>query len=140
MAGVWDMYNWYNWWWPLQNESEEEVSNAEQPPPKKKKRTIKRKIKSTSEGIQLVLVPEILEALEDEATSSDSTLNQIIENILKNYFESKENKLSQTESWVCTFCEPQVEFLDYFKYSEHFLQDHIQSDLKKLSELNQTNN
>jgi hypothetical protein len=137
MAGVWDMYNWYNWWLPHTTESEDEVSIEEQAPPKKKKRTTKRKIKSTPEGIQLVLLPEILEALDDEAASSDSTLNQIIENILKNYLESKGSNPSQTESWVCTFCDPEVEFFDYFKYSEHFLQEHIQSDLQKLSELNQ---
>ena len=137
MAGVWDMYNWYKWWWLPTTESEDEVSKEDQAPSKKKKRITKRKIKSTSEGIQLVLLPEILEALEDEAATSDSTLNQIIESILKNYFESKESMISKSESWVCTFCNPEVEFFDYFKYSEHFLQEHIQSDLQKLSELNQ---
>ncbi len=137
MAGVWDMYNWYKWWWMPPTESEDEVSLEDEAPLKKKRRTPKRKIKSTPKGIQLVLLPEILESLENEATSSDSTLNQIIENILKNYVESKGSKLNQTESWVCTFCDPQMEFFDYFKYSEHFLQEHIQSDLQKLSKLNQ---
>ena len=136
MAGVWDMYNWYKWWWLPSSESDEEESKEVQVK-SKKKRITKRKIKSKQEGIKIVLHPEILEVLENEASSSDSTLNQIIENVLKNYVESKENKSSQTESWVCTFCKPQVEFLDYFKYSEHFLQEHIQSDLQKLSELNQ---
>jgi hypothetical protein len=136
MAGLWDMYNWYKWWMPS-TESEDEVSLEEETSLKKKKRPPKRKIKSTTKGIQIVLLPEILESLENEATSSDSTLNQIIENILKNYIESKGGKLSQTESWVCTFCDPQIEFFDYFKYSEHFLQEHIQSDLQKLSKLNQ---
>jgi hypothetical protein len=137
MAGVWDIYNWYKWWWLPPTESENKVSIEEQSPPKKKKRTTKGKLKSTPEGIQLILLPEILEALENEAVSSDSTLNQIIENILKNYFESKGSKLHKTESWVCTFCNPEVEFFDYFKYSEHFLLEHIQSDLQKLSELKQ---
>ena len=136
MAGLWDMFNWYSWYLPPSSEPEEETSIIEEVIPKKKKRITRTKKKiSEKDGIQLVLLPPLLEELEKEAKDSDSTLNQLIENILKDHIESKKNRL-ESETWQCNYCEPQVEFEDYFKYSEHFFAAHLQPSLQKLTKVN----
>ena len=143
MAGsLWDMFNWYNWyWWPSDesenDELDESTSEETKPTPKRKKSISRNTKKSTpGEGIQLVLLPSILEELEKEAESADTTLNHLIENILKSHIESKEQTTPETESWKCTYCNPELEFFDYFEYSNHFFKEHMQPNLQKLSEVN----
>lgn len=103
-------------------------------PKRKRKATPKNEIVNSEKGIQLVLSPNILEELEKEALVSDSTLNQLIQVILEAHVESKDELEIQSEPWHCSFCEPQEEFSDYFKFSEHFFAKHMQPGLEKLSE------
>lgn len=105
--------------------------------PKRKRKTIsKNEIVDSEKSIQLVLRPNILEELEKEALVSDSTLNQLIQVILEAHIESKDDLQIQSEPWHCSFCDPQEEFSDYFKFSEHFFAKHMQPGLEKLSEIN----
>ena len=103
-------------------------------PKRKRKITPKNEIVNLEKGIQLVLRPNILEELEKEALVSDSTLNQVIQAILEAHIESKDDLQIQSEPWHCSFCDPQEEFSDYFKFSEHFFAKHMQPGLEKLSE------
>ena len=103
--------------------------------PKRKRKTVsKSEIVDSEKSIQLVLRPNILEELEKEALVSDSTLNQLIQVILEAHIESKDELVIQSEPWHCSFCDPQEEFSDYFKFSEHFFAKHMQPGLEKLSE------
>ena len=139
MAGLWDMFNWYSWYFPPSPDQEEETPTIEkeQLVPKKKKRTTRTKRKTIpKDAIPLVLPPNILKELETEAQESESTVNQIIENILTNYFEPKDEEIIEPESWLCTYCDPKEDFSDYFKYSEHFFSEHLQPNLQKLSNVN----
>ncbi|MEX0855151.1 MAG: hypothetical protein WD018_05240 [Nitrosopumilaceae archaeon] len=96
-ASLWDIPNWFNWyWWGLDD-------------------------------------------IEKEAQGVDSTLNQLIQIILEAHIESKDNHPIESESWKCSFYDPQEEFLDYFKYSEHFFAKHMQPGLEKLSKINSDN-
>jgi hypothetical protein len=106
--------------------------------PKRKRKAIKNEIPNSEKGIQLVLRPNILEELEKEALVSDSTLNQVIQAILEAHVESKDDIQIQAEPWHCSFCDPQEEFADYFKFSEHFFAKHMQPGLEKLSEINKS--
>jgi hypothetical protein len=162
-ASFWDMSNWYNWyWWPLyrkdnQTVEEELESKAETKsqnndnievkeeivcipketlgkPKRKRKTPSKSEIADLEKSIQLILRPNILEELEKEALVSDSTLNQVIQAILEAHIESKDDLQIQSEPWHCSFCDPQEEFSDYFKFSEHFFAKHMQPGLEKLSE------
>lgn len=103
--------------------------------PKRKRKTIKNELVNSEKSIQLVLRPNILEELEKEALVSDSTLNQLIQVILEAHIESKDEIQIQSEPWHCSFCDPQKEFSDYFKFSEHFFAKHMQPGLEKLSEI-----
>jgi len=103
-------------------------------PKRKRKTASKSEMVDSDKGIQLVLRPNILEELEKEALVSDSTLNQVIQAILEAHVESKDDLQIQSEPWHCSFCEPQEEFSDYFKFSEHFFAKHMQPGLEKLSE------
>ena len=96
-ASLWDIPNWFNWYWGG------------------------------------------LDDIEKEAQGIDSTLNQLIQIILEAHIESKDNHPIESESWKCSFCDPQEEFLDYFKYSEHFFAKHMQPGLEKLSKINSDN-
>jgi len=154
----WDMSNWFNWysWWlpedqaeaeePIQTEKSnsfeeitptEEIIPEEKPKAKRKKRDVTKKVKTKSQdAIELVLRPTILEELEKEAMISDSTLNQVIQVILEAHIDSKGTDNTQTEVWKCTYCEPEREFRDYFEFSEHFFNLHMQPGLQKISEFN----
>src|SRR3972149_1828235 len=128
---LWNIPNWFKWyWWGLDDIEKEDPNEVftikEEPEPKKEK-------------IQLILRPTILEELEKEAQGIDSTLNQLIQIILEAHIESKDNQPIESESWKCSFCDPQEEFLDYFKYSEHFFAKHMQPGLEKLSKINSDN-
>ena len=103
-------------------------------PKRKRKAAAKNEIVDLEKSIQLVLRPNILEELEKEALVSDSTLNQVIQAILEAHIESKDDLQIQSEPWHCSFCNPQEEFSDYFKFSEHFFAKHMQPGLEKLSE------
>lgn len=103
-------------------------------PKRKRKTASKSEIVDSEKSIQLVLRPNILEELEKEALVSDSTLNQLIQVILEAHVESKDELEIQSEPWHCSFCDPQEEFSDYFKFSEHFFAKHMQPGLEKLSE------
>jgi hypothetical protein len=103
-------------------------------PKRKRKVTPKNEIVDSEKGIQLVLRLNILEELEKEALVSDSTLNQVIQAILEAHIESRDDFQIQSEPWHCSFCDPQEEFSDYFKFSEHFFAKHMQPGLEKLSE------
>ncbi len=107
-------------------------------PKRKRKTTSKNDIVNSEKCIQLVLRPNILEELEKEALVSDSTLNQLIQVILEAHIESKDELQIQSEPWHCSFCDPQEEFLDYFKFSEHFFAKHMQPGLEKLAEINKS--
>ena len=143
MAGsLWDMFNWYNWYWFPSDESgnddseKESVPEKEKPVIKRKKPVTRAKKQSVpKDGIHLLLLPSILEELEKEAEVADTTLNHLIENILKSHIKSKEH-LFELESWKCTYCNPEIEFFDYFEYSNHFFKEHMQPNLQKLSEVN----
>ena len=147
-ASLWNMPNWFNWYWwgldDIEKEDPNEVSKIEEEPKlktEKPKRKISKK-KNTSkskESINLILKPSILEELEQEAHGIDSTLNQLIQIILESHIESKGKHSIESESWKCSFCEPQEEFFDYFKYSEHFFEKHMQPGLEKLSKINNEN-
>jgi len=166
-ASFWDMSNWYNWyWWPLNSKDDQTVEEEletkneiksqlneiietkeeiirigkESPDKPKKKRKIisKNQIADSEKSIQLVLRPDILEELEKEAIVSDSTLNQLIQVVLEAHIESKDSLQIQSELWHCSFCDPQEEFSDYFKFSEHFFAEHMQPGLEKLSEINKS--
>src|SRR3989304_3865324 len=137
---LWNIPNWFNWyWWGLDDIEKEDPNEVftikEEPEPKKekpKRKAARKKAASKpKETIQLILRPTILEELEKEAQGIDSTLNQLIQIILEAHIESK--------SWKCSFCDPQEEFLDYFKYSEHFFAKHMQPGLEKLSKINSDN-
>ena len=121
-------------------ERKEEIASIPketQDKPKRKRKTVsKNEIVDSEKSIQLVLRPNILEELEKEALVSDSTLNQLIQVILEAHLESKDDLQIQSEPWHCSFCDPQEEFLDYFKFSEHFFAKHMQPGLEKLSEIN----
>jgi len=123
-------------------ETKEEIVRIrkESPDKQKKKRKIvfKNQIADSEKSIQLVLRPDILEELEKEAIVSDSTLNQLIQVVLETHIESKDDLQIQSELWHCSFCDPQEEFLDYFKFSEHFFAKHMQPGLEKLSEINKS--
>ena len=148
-ASPWDMSNWYNWFWWLPDEKaqinkKEDVSNEiprkeetlpeVKPKPKRKKRTTAKKITKSQDAIELVLRPAILEELEKEAMISDSTINQVIQIILEAHIESKGSQNIQTDVWKCNFCDPEREFRDYFEFSEHFFNQHMQPGLQKISE------
>ena len=104
----------------------------------KRKRKSKLEVLNSEKSIQIVLSPNILEELEKEAQISDSTLNQLIQVILEAHIESKDDLLIQSEPWHCNFCEPQEEFSDYFKFSEHFFAKHMQPGLEKISGINKS--
>ncbi len=124
----------------IEKEDPTEVSTIDEEPKLKKRKTIRKKSSSKpKEVIQLILRPTILEELEKEAYGVDSTLNQLIQIILEAHIESKVSNIIESESWKCSFCEPQEEFLDYFKYSEHFFAEHMQPGLEKLSKINSDN-
>ena len=157
-ASPWDMSNWFNWysWWlpedqaetdePIQSEKtipteeitpNEEIISEEKPKPKRKKRTVTKRVKTKSQdAIELVLRPTILEELEKEAMISDSTLNQVIQVILEAHIDSKDTESILDEVWKCNHCEPEKEFNDYFGFSEHFFNEHMQPGLQKISEFN----
>ena len=107
------------------------------PKPKRKKRTVTKKVSTKSQdAIELILRPTILEELEKEAIISDSTINQLIQIILEAHIDSKGSSNIQTEVWKCNYCDPEREFLDYFDFSEHFFNQHMQPGLQKISEFN----
>jgi len=147
-ASLWDIPNWFNWYWWGLDDIEKEDPNEVSPIDKeielkkekpKRKATRKKASTKSKEKIQLILPPAILEELEKEAQGIDSTLNQLIQIILEIHIESKDNHSIESESWKCSFCEPAEEFLDYFKYSEHFFAKHMQPGLEKLSKINSNN-
>lgn len=123
-------------------ELKEEITNIPKvipaKPKRKRKASSKNEISESEKSIQLVLRPNILEELEKEALVSDSTLNQLIQVILEAHIESKDDLQIQAEPWHCSFCDPQEEFSDYFKFSEHFFAKHMQPGLEKLSEINKS--
>ena len=163
-ASAWDPYNWLNWYWWIPNNADEEKNSSNEtnpaediqseeitqsekiipakktnakakPKTTRKKRTITKKISSKSQGvIELILRPTILEELEKEAIITDSTINQVIQVILEAHIESKGSSNIQTEVWKCNFCSPDREFRDYFEFSEHFFNEHMQPGLQKISE------
>ncbi len=162
-ASAWDPYNWFNWyWWLPDNTNEEKNSSAESPITEKiqsaevspseeiitekktkkdkpkttrKKRTYTKKVSTkTQDVIELILRPSILEELEKEAIITDSTINQVIQVILEAHIESKGASNLQTEVWKCNFCSPDREFRDYFEFSEHFFNEHMQPGLQKISD------
>lgn len=162
-ASAWDPYNWFNWyWWLPDNTNEEknsldestipekiqseEVSPSEEiitekktkkdkPKTTRKKRTYTKKVSTkTQDAIELILRPSILEELEKEAIITDSTINQVIQVILEAHIESKGSSNLQTEIWKCNFCSPDREFRDYFEFSEHFFNEHMQPGLQKISD------
>lgn len=162
-ASAWDPYNWFNWyWWLPDNTNEEKNSLAESPNTEKiqsaevspseeiitekktkkdkpkttrKKRTYTKKVSTkTQDAIELILRPSILEELEKEAIITDSTINQVIQVILEAHIESKGASNLQTEVWKCNFCSPDREFRDYFEFSEHFFNEHMQPGLQKISD------
>ena len=163
-ASAWDPYNWFNWYWWLPNNADEEKNSSNEtnpaediqseeitqsekiipakktnakakPKTTRKKRTITKKISSKSQGvIELILRPTLLEELEKEAIITDSTINQVIQVILEAHIESKGSSNIQTEVWKCNFCSPDREFRDYFEFSEHFFNEHMQPGLQKISE------
>ena len=111
------------------------ITKETQDKPKRKRKTAsKTEMVELEKSIQLVLRSNILEELEKEALVSDSTLNQLIQVILEAHIESKDELVIQSEPWHCSFCDPQEEFSDYFKFSEHFFVKHMQPGLEKLSE------
>ena len=157
-ASAWDPYNWFSWysWWlpenkeeeistetPIEDENidsieeeifpkEEEIkaepikTPEEKPKPKRKRRVTTKKVSTkTQDAIELVLRPKILEELEKEA---------IIQIILEAHIESKTTSNIQTEVWHCNYCEPNREFRDYFEFSEHFFNEHMQPGLQKISD------
>ena len=138
---LWNIPNWFNWYWwgldDIEKEDPNEVSTIKEKP--KRKAARKKAASKPKETIQLILRPTILEELEKEAQGIDSTLNQLIQIILEAHIESKDNQPIESESWKCSFCDPQEEFLDYFKYSEHFFAKHMQPGLEKLSKINSDN-
>lgn len=141
-GSLWDMFNWYNWYWFPSDDSETDENNSittekkKQAPKRKKSATRAKSQKPPKEGIHLVLPPFVLEELEKESEDADTTLNQLIENILKSHIESKQHTQIETESWKCTYCNPEMEFSDYFEYSNHFFSKHMQPNLQKLSKVN----
>jgi len=140
-ASLWDIPNWFNWYWwgldDIEKEDPNEVSTIKEKP--KRKAARKKAASKPKETIQLILRPTILEELEKEAQGVDSTLNQLIQIILEAHIESRDSYPIESESWKCSFCDPQEEFLDYFKYSEHFFAKHMQPGLEKLSKINSDN-
>ncbi len=154
------MSNWYNWYWWLPDDKaeinteeeaipteeqviseetsqKEEIAPEKKPKLKRKKRIITKKASTKSQDvIELILRPTILEELEKEAMVTDSTLNQVIQVILEAHIDSKGSDNTQTEIWKCNFCEPIREFRDYFEFSEHFFNQHMQPGLQKISEFN----
>ena len=162
-ASAWDPYNWFSWytWWlpedkdeevveaPAETENidsideeifpkEEEITTEvpeEKPKPKRKRRTTTKKTTTKNQDvIELILRPQILEELEKEAIITDSTINQVIQIILEAHIESKVTSNIQTELWHCNYCDPQREFRDYFEFSEHFFNQHMQPGLQKISD------
>lgn len=108
--------------------------------PKRKRKTAQKPEQvSLENGIQIILRPNILEELEKEAQGIDTTLNQLIQIILEAHVETKDESSIQTEPWECTFCNPTEHFDDYFKFSEHFFENHMRPDLDKLNENKQSN-
>ena len=143
-ASLWDIPNWFNWYWwgldDIEKEDPNEVSTIKEEPELKKRKAARKKAASKpKETIQLILRLTILEELEKEAQGVDSTLNKLIQIILEAHIESKDNHPIESESWKCSFCDPQEEFLGYFKYSEHFFAKHMQPGLEKLSKINSDN-
>lgn len=157
-------FSWYSWWLPDDKEEEakteapiedenidsieeeifpkeEEIkaepteATEEKPKPKRKRRVTTKKVSTkTQDAIELVLRPKILEELEKEAIITDSTINQVIQIILEAHIESKTTSNIQTEVWHCNYCDPQREFRDYFEFSEHFFNEHMQPGLQKISD------
>ena len=105
-ASMWDIPNWFNWYWwgldDIEKEDPNEVSTRDEEPElkkeKPKRKTRRKKAASKSkETIQLILRPAILEELEKEAQGVDSTLNQLIQIILEAHIESKDNHSIELE-------------------------------------------
>ena len=125
---------------PKEEEITQEAKSTEvipevKPKSKRKKRTITKKASTKSQDtIELILRPTILEELEKEAIVTDSTINQVIQVILEAHIDSKGTNNLQTEIWKCNFCDPIREFRDYFEFSEHFFNQHMQPGLQKISE------
>ena len=88
-------------------------------------------------SLLLTLSPSTLDELKHEADEIDFSIEQLIESILEEYLESKkeeeEEEFEESESWKCTYCKPEIEFFDYFEYSNHFFEKHIQPNLQKIS-------
>lgn len=115
--------------------SEKKPKEKVKPKTTRKKRTTTKKVSTRSQdAIELILRPSILEELEKEAIITDSTINQVIQVILEAHIESKGSSNIQTEVWKCNFCSPDREFRDYFEFSEHFFNEHMQPGLQKISE------
>ena len=157
-ASPWDMSNWFNWYWwlpddkaPIDETTEENIDSidekifekedseeeiiyqAKEVKPKRKRKTVPKKVSTKSQdAIELVLRPTILEELEKEAIITDSTINQVIQVILEAHIDSKGTDNTQTEVWKCNFCDPEREFRDYFEFSEHFFNEHMQPGLQKI--------
>ena len=157
-------FSWYSWWLPEDKEEEakaeapiedenidsieeeifpkeEEIkaepieAPEEKPKPKRKRKVTTKKVSTkTQDAIELVLRPKILEELEKEAIITDSTINQVIQIILEAHIESKTTSNIQTEVWNCNYCDPNREFRDYFEFSEHFFNEHMQPGLQKISD------
>ncbi|HSG73728.1 MAG TPA: hypothetical protein VLA01_00830 [Nitrosopumilaceae archaeon] len=124
---------------PKEEEITQETKSTEaipeKPKPKRKKRTVTKKVSTKSQdAIELILRPTVLEELEKEAIITDSTINQVIQVILEAHIDSKGADNTQTEVWTCNYCEPIREFRDYFEFSEHFFNLHMQPGLQKIEE------
>lgn len=158
-ASPWDMSNWFNWysWWLPEDQAqtqeetpteeniesidneifEKEITPEEKPKPKRKRKATPKKVSTKSQdAIELVLRPTILEELEKEAIITDSTLNQVIQVILEAHIDSKDSESILNEVWKCNHCEPEKDFKDYFGFSEHFFNEHMQPGLQKISNFN----
>ena len=147
MSGtMWDMFNWYNWWWLPSDDNDEEKEDEKvdlkqtepEPAPEiiepvqKEPTVIEQTVAPGS--LQLTLSPSTLDELKHEADELDFSIEQLIESILEEYLESKrDEEPDESESWKCTYCKPEIEFFDYFEYSNHFFEKHIQPNLQKIS-------
>ena len=149
-SSLWDIWKLYNWWW-LPPERTEETIEEETQIEKKSIESVEEKEaevveeeleeeeseESNPNEIQLDLDPVILDQLRIEAQEKDLTMVELIEYIIESYLESKEEEKTTPhhETWSCDFCEPKMVFTDYFEYSNHFFAEHMQPDVKKLSQV-----
>jgi hypothetical protein len=103
-----NMFNWYNWYWEGFKKRESYLNDF-------------------NGRIEVAIPSTILGELEKKAQVTDSTLNQLIVDVLVNYVKTNDTPMEQPDNipiWACPICETNTTFLDHTEYVKHFYENH----------------